>query len=235
VLRKYLDQDWAGRVEAVLRRQRLHRILRERNRILAQHGRFVAMHLEHEIAVPYGDELIERVEQRQEIVRDHIERIGAKRAIEGAAGAWLVARAHQVHAEIRRRACIGWIERQRLFCERRRLLESIMACRLLRGRPIDLAVRGIDLKDLRNLRIERRAIVAHVRHRGDQGLRFQIRRIDRERFVQLLACLVGAIFVEVQRRQKKMRFGKLRIDLDRAPGRRRRRWRVIVLQNPSKA
>jgi hypothetical protein len=233
--RPNLNQQRTGGRESVPRRQRADCVLRERNRVLAQHGRLVAVHTEDEIAVAHGHELIEGVEQRQQVVRDDVVRIRLEGAVERAARAGLVPGAHQVHAEIAGRPGIGRIQRERLLGERRRLLETIVTRGLLGRDAIDLAVDGIDRERRRDFLLERRTVVLDVRHPGEHRVRLEVRCICREHLVQLRAGIIATILVQVQCREQQVRIRELRIDLDRALRRLGGGWGIVVLQHARKA
>src|SRR4030095_5063200 len=92
VLREHLDQDWTGRREVVPLRKRGHRVLGERDGMLAHDRGLTGIEAEDQIAVGDGLELVERVEQLQRVERLLIEAIVLEGALEGTAGWGLVHR-----------------------------------------------------------------------------------------------------------------------------------------------
>ena len=191
VVREDLDENRAGRREVVAGRQRRERVLGERDGIFAEDWRLVAMHFQDEIAIANGDELIQLVQHLEQVVGNPIERIGAKRAIESAPRAWLVARTHQMHAEIARRVTVGLIQRQRFLRKRHRLVEAVVARRLLGRHAVDLSVHRIDREHLCDLGVEAGLVVPHVRHCPENRMRLETGRVDGKHLGQLLPRLVG--------------------------------------------
>src|SRR6185503_2961562 len=80
--RKNLDEDWPLRREAIFRRERLDRLLRERHRVLAQHRSLVRVELQDDVPFLELDELVELVEERQQVPGDLVVRIDLKRPVE---------------------------------------------------------------------------------------------------------------------------------------------------------
>jgi hypothetical protein len=136
-----------------------------------------------------------------------------------------------VHAKIPRGPAVQRIDRQRLFRERRGLVESVMAGGMLAGEAVDLPVRRIDLEDRRDLAVERRLVVLDVGHGRQRRVRVEVCRIDGQDFVDLRARLLVPIVVEVQAGEQQMGIGEVRIDRERLGRGGRGLRRILVLEH----
>ena len=132
-----------------------------------------------DVAVAHGDELVQRVEHRQQVERDLVVRIVLERGFERGARLGFVAGAQQMGAEIGERARIA-VERQTFARQRHRLVEPVVVRGQLARRPIHVAVVRRDRQRLRYRRVEVLRLVVDERDGGHERVRFEVRRIDLE-------------------------------------------------------
>ena len=230
VLREHLDQNRSLRREVVLRRQRLERVLRERHRVLAHHRRLFRVQLEDDVPLADHDELVERVEERQEVVGDDIVRVEAPRPVERLARLRLVARAHEVHTQIGVRAGAGRIERHRFPREPNRIVETVVPGGELPGRAVDLAEGRVDLERPLHFRVEAGTVAADVRDGGRQRTRVEMGRVLLEDALDPGARGVVAGVVELELGQEELRVGQERVDFERLGRGGGGRRRIVLAQ-----
>ena len=168
VLGKNLDENRPLRCELVFGREGLQGFLRQRHRVLAHHRRFRRIELENDVSLADLDELVERIEQREQVERDLVVRVDLERAFERLTSLRFISRAHQVHAEFGMRPRVLRIERHRFTRKTDRFVEPVVARRELGRDAIDFAKSRIDRERLLGLRVKRVAGSAHIRNRGRQ-------------------------------------------------------------------
>lgn len=159
----------------------------------------------------------------------------APRAIEGAPRARLVADAQQVHAEIACGARVRRIEVERPFSEGGRLVEPVVACRLLPDDAVDFPVRRIDLEGRRDFARVRGLIVVHECHSCQHRVRVELRGIHGENRVEFPTGVSLPIRIEIQAGEQQVCLGEVRIDRERLLRRCGRLRRILVLQYASDA
>ena len=178
------------------------------------------------------DELVERVEQRQQVVGDLVERVGVERALERLARFGLVAGAHQVHAEIAVGAGVRGIERDGAGASARPLRRTGSSARPDRRRRGTRRRRpGLIASTRLTSASNAGRIVAHVGDRRQPRSRVEMRRVDLEHRLNLRARVVVLGVVEIELGEQQVRVGELRVDLERAPRRGGGGRRVLVGQH----
>src|SRR6185503_9113965 len=146
-------------------------------------------------------------------------------ALESNARALLVAGSQQVRAKIRVRARVIGIELDRTLDELDRLIESVVACEVIPGHPVDLTVGWADLEDVLRALLEFGRLVVEPRDRGVERPRLEAVRIHCQRLLDAFARSITLTIVERELRLQQMRGHRIRIHLQRAleGGTRRRR------------
>ncbi len=216
VLGKDLDQDAAVDGVPVPRGQRVERLARQRQRVLAQDRRLVGMQPQRHHAVVGGLEPLEVVEQPEQVVGDDVVRIGTKRRVERDARAWLVAGAQQVHAEVGRRADVAGFDLERLARQAGRRVEAVVPRGLRAGEPVDVAVARVDGQHGADQRVEVRGPVVEQRDGRLARQRLEARRIDAEGLLDRRAGFVAMVLVERQVGQHEIGRHQRRVEAQRA-------------------
>ena len=228
VNRKDLDEDRSLRRELVVRRHLLERVLGERDGVLAQDARLGGVELEDQIAVLHDLELLELVEEREQVEGHLVERKRLERGVEHAARFDLVARAHQMQAEIALRANVRRRELDGPPGQDHGFVEAIVARGHFARNPVGLAKVRVDGQDARELGVEGRLVVADVGDAAEEGAGIEMRRVVLEHAVDALARGVVARVVELESGEEEVRIGQIGVDLERLLGRRRGLRRVLA-------
>ncbi|MEZ5288006.1 MAG: hypothetical protein R2712_25070 [Vicinamibacterales bacterium] len=100
VPREHLDENRALRRELPALAQPGQRLARQRRRVLRHDGCFVRVEAQDHVSFLQRAELVQRVEQAEEVVGDDVVRVLAEGRFQHAARRALVARPHQVRAEL---------------------------------------------------------------------------------------------------------------------------------------
>ena len=98
-------------------------------------GASAGIQLEDDVAFADLDELVERVEQRQQVVGDQVVRVDLEGTVERQTRLRLVAGPHQVHAELGMRPRVRRVERHRFAREADGLVEAVVPRGELATRP----------------------------------------------------------------------------------------------------
>ncbi len=228
VLGKHLDQNRALRLELILRRHRLQRLVRESDDVFLQDRRFVLVQPHDEIAVADGLELVERIEQAEQVEGDDVVRVDRERGVEGRARGGLVAGAQQLRAEVGERTRIARRQNQRPPCHQDGFVEPVVMGEQFAGRAIDVGVVRRHRLHLRDFGFELRVVVFDKRERRERRVRVDARRIHRERFLNQIARLAAVIDVRRLAGEKELRVRRLRIDLQHALDHRCRLRRIVI-------
>lgn len=136
VQRKHLDQDRSARREAVARRERLVRLGSQRHSVRLEYGGFFLRELEDEVAGLHDLERVDPVEDVEQVLGERSALVEIPRALERAARGFLVARPHEVQAEVEVRLRVVCIEGGGLSRQLGRFVEPVAPRRLLTGRAI---------------------------------------------------------------------------------------------------
>ncbi len=115
-----------------------------------------------EISVLHHLELFELVEEREQVEGDLVERERLERGVEYPARLDLVARAHQVQAEIALRANVRRRELDGTPGQDHGFIEAVVARGHFARNPVGLAKVRVDGQDARELGVEGRLVVADV-------------------------------------------------------------------------
>ena len=173
-------------------------------------------------------EPVERVEQAQQVERDDVVRIGLERALEHLSRPGLVARAQQVHAQVRLRARVVRVERDGLARERRRLVEPVPARRQLARHAVGDAPGRVHREHARHLGVEVGRAAVHVGHGREQSVGVLALRVRRERRLHRLPGVGVVVVVERQLGPEQVRVDQRGVDLERPGGRGGRGRRVVL-------
>ena len=191
VLREDLDEDRTTRRELVARGQRGERLVRQRERVLLQNRRLLAVHPQDDVAVAQSRELVEPVHHAEQVLSDDVvEGIEIEGLFDRRARGGLIACPQQVHAEIGQRMRIVRMHRQRLASQDDRFVEPGVVGGHLAGNAVDVTVVGSDRQRLADFRLEVRLLIFDVRNRREHGVCLEARRVDGERPVQRLPRFV---------------------------------------------
>ena len=235
VLRKHLDEDRAARTELVAFRERLERLLGKRQHVFAHHRHLVAMQPHDQFAVLDRLELVERVEQREEVIGDHVVRVGLERGLQCAARGGLVAGAQQVHPELGPRARLLAIHRERSACELRRLVEAVVPGGVVARHSIDFAVQRIDLEDFRGGGHELRGTSLEEVDRRRQRARFEAGRVDLQGLLDRRARVIALGVVERELGEQQVRRHEAGVRFQRPLDKASSHGRVLVEHRPRQA
>ena len=227
-LREHLDQHRPARRDVVALAEIGERLARQLLDRLAHQPHFVGMDLQDQIVGGDRLEAVERVEHRQRVVGDDVERIAAERRVERRARGGFVAGAQQVHPDRGLRARIGRIDLHRLAPLRDRFLEAVVAGELGADDAMDGArARPQRQHALRQL-LDVGGAILDRRDRRLQRQRLDLVGIDRQHLGDLLAGSGEAPAVERLLREPQVRGDARRIDGERLVEAGARGARIVV-------
>ena len=228
VFGEHLDENRARRFELVPLGKRVQRLPREQHDMLTHDARFVRVQADDEVAVTDRLERVDRVEHREQVEGDDVERIGLERRLERPPRIGFVAGAQQVHAQVGIRPCAGLVDLERSSGQLDRLVKPVVARRMVTGHAVDIAVDGIQGKGAGSTSLEVAGTGLEEGDRGIEGPCFQAVRIHCQRLPDRCACIIALTIVERQLGDQEVRGDVARIDLQRSFGSGLRGSRVLL-------
>ena len=195
--------------------------------MLAHDARLVRVQADDEVAVTERLERIDRVEHREQVEGDDVVRICLERRLERAPRIGLVAGAQQMHAQIGIRPRAGRVDLERPSRQLNRLVEPVVACRVVAGHAVDITVDRIEREGGGSTCFEVVDAGLEKRDRAIEGSCFQAVRIHRQRLLDRCAGPVALTIVERQLGDQEVRGNVVRIELEHALGNGLRGGRVL--------
>ena len=228
VAREHLDQHGPARRDVVALAEIGERLARQLLDRVAHQRQLLRVDLQDQIADGDRLETVERVEHRQRVVGDDVERVAAERRVERRARRGFVAGAQQVHPERGLRARIGRLDLHRLAPLRHRLLEAVVGGELGADDAIDGARPRPQRQHALRQRVGIGGAILDGRDRRLQRQRLDLIGIDRQHLANLFAGIGEAAAVERLLGEPQVRGDAVRIDGQRLVEAGARGARIVV-------